>query len=73
MESQLSLHLKTFNNRVKAMNQTNSKELVLSAADARNLQADIFELLTQIQALTEVQQKASEDQVLTISMNGGGF
>ena len=53
MEHQLSLHLKKFNDRVKVMNQTNSKELVLSALEARNLHNDIFELLTQIAELAE--------------------
>jgi len=51
MEQQLSLHLRKFNDRVKVLNQTNARELVLSAAEARQLQSDIFDLLTQIQAL----------------------
>ena len=41
LEQQLSLHLKKFNDRVKVMNQTNSKDLNLSAAEARQLQAEI--------------------------------
>lgn len=73
MESQLSLHLKAFNNRVKVMNQTNSKELVLSALDARNLHNDIFDLLTQIQALSEVKQTTETEAVVTVQMDGGGF
>lgn len=70
MESQLSLHLQAFNNRVKVMNQTNSKELVLSAMDARNLHNDIFELLTQIAVLTEIKQ---EESVVNVEMDGGNF
>ena len=72
MEQQLSLHLRTFNNRVKVMNQTNARELVLSPAEARQLQADIFDLLTQIQELTEVKQ-ANENEVITVQVTGGGF
>ena len=73
MESQLSLHLKNFNNRVKVMNQTNSKDLTLSKLEAQNLQADIFDLLTQIQALTEVRQQEAAESVVSLQMDGGGF
>ena len=72
MESQLSLHLKAFNNRVKVMNQTNAKELTLTKLEAQNLHNDIFELLTQIQSLAEV--KADVDnEVVTVGMDGGDF
>jgi len=54
MESQFSLHIKAFNNRVKVMNQTNARDLTLTKLEAQNLQADIFELLTQIAELTKI-------------------
>lgn len=74
MESQLSLHLKTFNNKVKVMNQTNSKELILSRVEAQNLQADIFELLTQIAELTAIRKAEDEEAaVIKLGMDGGGF
>ena len=73
MESQLSLHLKAFNKRVQVMNQTNARELVLSKLDAQNLHNDIFDLLTQIQALTEVRQATEAENVISINMDGGGF
>ena len=72
MENQLSLHLKAFNNRVKVMNQTNSKDLTLSALDARNLHNDVFELLAQIAALTAIKE-AEESTVVNVEMDGGGF
>lgn len=71
MEQQLSLHLRKFNDRVKVLNQTNSRELVLSAAEARQLQADIFDLLTQIQALAEV--KSSEPEIIAVQVKGSSF
>lgn len=73
MESQLSLHLKNFNNRVKVMNQTNSKDLTLTKLEAQNLQADIFDLLTQIQALTEVREQVAAEAIVNIGMDGGNF
>jgi len=73
MDQQISIHLQNFNNRVKVMNQTNSKELVLSALEARNLHAEIFELLAQIAALTKVPAEKSADNDITIQMDGGDF
>jgi hypothetical protein len=55
------------------MNQTNARELVLSKLDAQNLHNDIFDLLTQIQALTEVKQATEAENVISINMDGGGF
>lgn len=42
----LSISFQNFNNRVKQMNQTNSRQLTLSADEARNLHSDIFSLLS---------------------------
>lgn len=72
MEHQLSLHLKKFNDRVKVMNQTNAKELTLSALEARNMHADIFELLTKINDLTEIK-KEIDDEVISVEVTGGNF
>ena len=73
MENQLSLHLKTFNNRVKVMNQTNAKDLVLSKVEAQNIHADIFELLAQIAELAQIKEQAEAEAVITVGMDGGGF
>lgn len=72
MEQQLSLHLRKFNDRVKVLNQTNARELILSAAEARQLQADIFDLLTQIQALAEVKEN-NENEIIAVQVKGAGF
>ena len=73
LEQQLSLHLKKFNDRVKVMNQTNSKELILTAAEARQLQADIFDLLTKINDLVEIKQQAAAEPTVQVELRGGGF
>ena len=73
LEQQLSLHLKKFNDRVKVMNQTNSKDLNLSAAEARQLQADIFDLLTKINDLVEVKQQDAQEPALQVNLKGGNF
>ena len=55
------------------MNQTNSKDLTLTKLEAQNLQADIFDLLTQIQALTEVREQVAAEAIVNIGMDGGNF
>ena len=73
LEQQLSLHLKKFNDRVKVMNQTNSRELSLTAAEARQLQADIFDLLAKINDLIEIKQQNAADAVIQVDVLGGKF
>ena len=66
----LSLAVKNFNDRVKVMNQTGSRQLNLSAEEARNLHADIFNLLAN---LAELQTVREPEQPANISLDGGGF
>ena len=67
---QHSLSIQNFNNRVRQMNQTNSKQLVLSAEEARNIHADIFSLLSMI---AELQNRSEPEPVNGVFMDGGGF
>jgi hypothetical protein len=67
---QLSLAIRTFNERVKAMNQTNGKQVVLSAQEARSLHNDIYGLLANIAELTS---NSKEEDTIQISVDGGGF
>ena len=66
----LSLAIKNFNERVKVMNQTGSKQLSLNADEARNLHADIFNLLANIAELQSAPEIAPS---AAISLDGGGF
>jgi hypothetical protein len=68
----VSVHLRMFNDRVRAMNQLQKKDLTLTAAEARNLQAEIFELLTQIAELSSSPSTNNAD-IITVNMDGGGF
>jgi hypothetical protein len=66
----LSIAIKNFNERVKVMNQTGGKQLTLSAEEARNLHADIFNLLANI---AELQAEPQTQAVTQTSLDGGGF
>jgi hypothetical protein len=72
----LSLHLKNFNDKVKVMNQTGSKQLTLSANEARSLHSDIFDLLNHCAHLSkrlESYNSNTNNDVISISVDGGGF
>jgi hypothetical protein len=69
--NELSIHVRSFNEKVRIMNQSQKKDLLLTAAEARNLHADIFALLSHIAELSN-QPKPTGD-ITQISMDGGGF
>ena len=71
MADNLSIHVRMFNDRVRVMNQTQKKELTLTAAEARNLHSDIFALLTHIAEISG--QTTTTDADITLLMDGGGF
>jgi len=54
------------------MNQTNGRELTLSAVEARNLHTEIFELLAQISELSKIP-KEQIPTVTNVEFDGGGF
>lgn len=67
----LSVAVRNFNDRVKLMNQTGSKQLIMTADEARNLHADIYSLMN---IIAEMQNKTGQtEQVNQISMDGGRF
>ena len=72
MSENLSVTLKKFNDRIRAMNQTRSKDILFTADDARNLHTEVFGLLTQIADLTaKLENNQSGDDTTVIEMDGG--
>jgi hypothetical protein len=65
----LPFHIKMFNDRVRAMNQSNGKLVTLNAQEARSLHAEIYDLMATIAELSRV----SEQPNINVSMDGGGF
>ncbi len=68
----ISISIQNFNNKVKQLNQTASKQLILTSEEARNLHNDIFNLLAN---LAELQSKPTErvQQNDQVSLDGGKF
>lgn len=68
MDNNYTFHVKLFNDKVRVLNQTNSKILTLNAQEARSLQAEIYDLLTRIAELTK-----DPETTVQVSMDGGTF
>lgn len=71
MDNSLPLHIKKFNDKVRAMNQSNSKMLTLNVEEARSLHAEIYDLMATISNLSKA--GAVDPGVVNLSMDGGGF
>jgi len=54
------------------MNQTHSRELTLSAQDARSLHSDIFAVLALVTEITAKLENMG-DNVIQLGVDGGGF
>ena len=67
----ISLAIKQFNDKVKLMNQTGSKQLALTVEEARNLHADIYVLLANPAESQDT--TPAVELVNSISVDGGGF
>jgi hypothetical protein len=70
MDNNLPLHIKNFNNKVRAMNQGNGKILTLNAEEARSLHAEIYDLMATIAQLSK---NVDSAPVVTVISDGGKF
>jgi len=68
----LPLHLRKFNDKVRAMSQTNAKSLLLTASEASNLQAEIFVLMAENVRLN-LKTTETTPTVTVIELDGGSF
>lgn len=66
----VSPHVRSFNERVKSMNQMGSNGLTLTAREARDLQNDLFVLIDRLAALQTV---IIELQNQSVDDSGGRF
>lgn len=71
MDNNYTLHIKQFNDKVRAMNQNNGKVLTLNAQEARSLHAEIYDLMSTIASLSKTTDNTGS--VASVNMDGGGF
>jgi hypothetical protein len=65
------LHIKNFINKMSAMEGKKSKDVVLPINDAKGLRDDICKLLADLHELNR--EKNNEEEVINVSVKGGGF
>lgn len=71
MDNNVPLHIKLFNERVRAMNQSNGKIVTLNAQEARSLHAEIYDLMAIIAGSARTQDTTTNS--ININMDGGKF
>ena len=72
----LTLHIRKFNDKVRMLNSAGSKNLVLTAQEARSLHADIQDILSHCVLLSkklEAMSQADSKEVISITVDGGKF
>ena len=72
MENNLTLHVKSFSDKVKLMNQTGKQNMTLSANEARSLHNDIFDLLAHCTKLSRMLVQ-KDDATTNVRMDGGSW
>jgi hypothetical protein len=74
MENNLSLHLRKFNDKVRVLNQTGGKQLMLTSQEAKSLHADIMDLLGHCAYQSkQIQLLQNQEQVIKVAIDGGKF
>lgn len=68
--SELPIHVKMYNDKVRIMNQSNSKILTLNQQEARSLHAEIYDLMATI---TNLNKGSTHSATATEPMDGGAF
>jgi hypothetical protein len=68
--SDLPLHIKKFNDKVRVLNQTSAKQVILTPDEARSLHAEIFDLMATISNLAKA---PAQPNIVNVGMDGGSF
>lgn len=69
----MTIHLTKFVDRLRGSESRGSRDFVMSMTDAKDLQADITRLLIELHELREQAIKNTQEDVVTIKMDGGTF
>lgn len=59
----LSIPLQRFNERVRTMNQTRAKDMILTADEARMIHGEMFALLAQVAALSNALTNRADPEI----------
>jgi hypothetical protein len=69
----LSLHIQRFIDRIRGNEARGSRDFVMPMTDAKGLHADLTDLLLELNTLRQQAHAARQDEVIQVSISGGGF
>ena len=69
----MTIHLSKFIDRVRGHEARGARDFVMSMTDAKDLHADITRLLLDLHNLREQTVKSTQEQTITVQMEGGSF
>ena len=69
----MSIYIQKFIDRISGLEARGSKDDIMPLAEAKGLYSDITNLLLQLNDLRENQQKTSENEVITVKLDGGSY
>lgn len=69
----MTVHLNKFIDRVRGHEARGSRDFVMSMTDAKDLHADITRLLLELHNLQEQATKTTQEEAITVEINGGSF
>jgi DNA primase len=69
----MTLHIQKFVDRVRGFELRGSKDFVMSIDDAKNLHTDLTQLLLELHNLRAKVTQPTEEEVITVKIDGGRF
>lgn len=69
----MSIYIQKFIDRISGLEARGAKDYVMPIAEAKGLYSDITNLLLQLNNLRENQQKAPDNQVIEVKIDGGSY
>ena len=67
------LHLQKFIDRVQGTEARGLKDVSIPLSDAKAMAAELTRVLLEMQSLREHMSQQPQEEVITVSMNGGSF
>jgi hypothetical protein len=69
----MSMHLQRFVDRLRGFEARGAQEFTMAINDAKDLHADITRLLIELETLRTAAVKATSDEAITVTIDGGSF
>ena len=69
----MSMHIQRFVDRLRGFEARGARDFTMSITDAKDLHSDITRLLLDLQTAKETAVKATQEETITVEMNGGSF